>query len=47
MAAEAYASENDIDTAMRLGCGYRRGPFELLADLSADQAERVREMARR
>jgi 3-hydroxybutyryl-CoA dehydrogenase len=30
-----YASPEDIDTAMRLGCGYPCGPFELLDSLGA------------
>jgi 3-hydroxybutyryl-CoA dehydrogenase len=30
MVQDGYASAADIDTAMRLGCGYPRGPFELL-----------------
>ncbi|MFF4402801.1 3-hydroxyacyl-CoA dehydrogenase NAD-binding domain-containing protein [Streptomyces sp. NPDC001480] len=29
--AESYASREDIDTAMRLGCGLPKGPLELLA----------------
>jgi 3-hydroxybutyryl-CoA dehydrogenase len=31
-----YASVEDVDTAMRLGCGYPAGPFELLEALGAD-----------
>jgi 3-hydroxybutyryl-CoA dehydrogenase len=31
MADEHYATPDDIDTAMRLGCGYPQGPFALLA----------------
>ena len=45
MVADAYASEADVDTAMRLGCGYPKGPFALLAELPADRAARVRELA--
>ncbi|WP_157249928.1 3-hydroxyacyl-CoA dehydrogenase family protein [Nonomuraea typhae] len=30
MHASGYASIDDIDTAMRLGCGYPAGPFEML-----------------
>lgn len=30
MTQDGYASATDIDTAMRLGCGYPRGPFELI-----------------
>ena len=33
MADDNYATPADIDTAMRLGCGYPRGPFELLAEI--------------
>jgi 3-hydroxybutyryl-CoA dehydrogenase len=30
MVQDGYASPADIDTAMTLGCGYPRGPFELI-----------------
>lgn len=30
MLSEHYATADDIDTAMKLGCGYPMGPFELL-----------------
>jgi 3-hydroxybutyryl-CoA dehydrogenase len=30
MAQDGYASAADIDTAMMLGCGYPRGPFDLI-----------------
>ena len=33
MLEDNYATREDIDTAMRLGCGYPRGPFELLAEI--------------
>ena len=33
MADDNYATPADIDTAMRLGCGYPRGPFELLEEI--------------
>jgi 3-hydroxybutyryl-CoA dehydrogenase len=33
MLDDNYASRDDIDTAMRLGCGYPRGPFAMIADL--------------
>jgi 3-hydroxybutyryl-CoA dehydrogenase len=33
MLDDNYATREDIDTAMRLGCGYPRGPFAMLADL--------------
>jgi 3-hydroxybutyryl-CoA dehydrogenase len=36
MVDDRYASAEDVDTAMRLGCGYSAGPFELLATLGAD-----------
>lgn len=32
-----YASVSDIDTAMKAGCGYPKGPFELLDELGADE----------
>ena len=35
MVDDNYATAHDVDTAMRLGCGYPRGPFELLADIGA------------
>ena len=31
MRDSGYASAEDIDTAMRLGCGLPKGPFEILA----------------
>jgi 3-hydroxybutyryl-CoA dehydrogenase len=36
MADDGYASADDIDTAMRLGCGYPDGPFHMLAAIGAD-----------
>ncbi|HET8971510.1 MAG TPA: 3-hydroxybutyryl-CoA dehydrogenase [Candidatus Nanopelagicales bacterium] len=33
-----YASEDDIDTAMKTGCGYPMGPFELLDVVGLDVA---------
>jgi 3-hydroxybutyryl-CoA dehydrogenase len=36
MVDDGYASRDDVDTAMRLGCGYTAGPFELLEALGAD-----------
>ncbi|MFI6604554.1 3-hydroxybutyryl-CoA dehydrogenase [Nonomuraea sp. NPDC050536] len=33
MYESGYASIDDIDTAMRLGCGYPQGPFEMLESL--------------
>ena len=35
MADEGYATPDQIDTAMKLGCGYPRGPFELIAQIGA------------
>ena len=36
MVSEHYASADDIDTAMKLGCGYPMGPFELLDVVGLD-----------
>ncbi|MFC7326924.1 3-hydroxyacyl-CoA dehydrogenase [Marinactinospora rubrisoli] len=36
MVGDGYATAADVDTAMRLGCGYPKGPFEMLADRGAD-----------
>lgn len=36
MAEGNYASTDDIDTAMKLGCGYPMGPFELLDVVGLD-----------
>jgi 3-hydroxybutyryl-CoA dehydrogenase len=33
-----YASADDIDTAMKVGCGYPMGPFELLDTIGLDVA---------
>ncbi|WP_328794440.1 3-hydroxyacyl-CoA dehydrogenase [Herbidospora solisilvae] len=33
MFRSGYASQDDIDEAMKLGCGYRSGPFETIAAL--------------
>ena len=33
MVEDNYATRDDVDTAMRFGCGYPRGPFELLDDI--------------
>ena len=35
MRQDGYASAEDIDAAMRFGCGYRQGPFALLDRLGA------------
>jgi 3-hydroxybutyryl-CoA dehydrogenase len=37
MVDDGYASVTAVDTAMRLGCGYSAGPFELLASMGADE----------
>jgi 3-hydroxybutyryl-CoA dehydrogenase len=36
MLAEHYATVDDMDTAMKLGCGYPMGPFELLDVVGLD-----------
>ena len=36
MATENYATLDDIDAAMKLGCGYPMGPFELLDVVGLD-----------
>lgn len=36
MLESTYATAEDIDTAMRLGCGYPLGPFELMDDVGLD-----------
>ncbi|MFF4449332.1 HAD-IB family hydrolase [Streptomyces sp. NPDC001502] len=43
MAADGYAAPEDIDTAMRLGCGMRRGPLELLASIGPHTAQAAAE----
>jgi 3-hydroxybutyryl-CoA dehydrogenase len=35
MVDDGYASRADVDTAMRLGCGYPTGPFEMLDAVGA------------
>jgi len=35
MVQDGYASPDDIDTAMMLGCGYVRGPLQLLDEAGA------------
>ena len=35
MLGDGYATADDIDTAMRFGCGYPKGPTELLAERGA------------
>jgi 3-hydroxybutyryl-CoA dehydrogenase len=45
MLQDGYATAADIDTAMTLGCGYPRGPFELIDDAgSADVLAGLRAM---
>ena len=41
MVADGYATPDDVDTAMTLGCGYPRGPMRLLADTGPAEAVRV------
>jgi 3-hydroxybutyryl-CoA dehydrogenase len=36
MCQEGYSNPTEIDTAMRLGCGYPRGPFELIDAVGAE-----------
>jgi 3-hydroxybutyryl-CoA dehydrogenase len=46
MVDDAYASREDVDTAMRLGCGYPTGPFEMLDEVGASVvADRLPEIA--
>jgi 3-hydroxybutyryl-CoA dehydrogenase len=35
MVQDGYATAADVDTAMTLGCGYPRGPFQLLDSAGA------------
>jgi len=41
MVQDGYATAADIDTAMMLGCGYPRGPLEMLDDISPAVVLRV------
>jgi 3-hydroxybutyryl-CoA dehydrogenase len=41
MVDDGYASRDDVDAAMRLGCGYSEGPFAMLAAVGADDARSV------
>ncbi|RCV53267.1 3-hydroxyacyl-CoA dehydrogenase [Marinitenerispora sediminis] len=41
MVGDGYATADDVDTAMRLGCGYPKGPFEMLAERGADAVANV------
>jgi 3-hydroxybutyryl-CoA dehydrogenase len=45
MSEDRYATTDDIDTAMRLGCGYPRGPFALLESVGAEVEAAVRQAA--
>jgi 3-hydroxybutyryl-CoA dehydrogenase len=35
MCQDGYSNPTEIDTAMKLGCGYPRGPFELIDAVGA------------
>jgi 3-hydroxybutyryl-CoA dehydrogenase len=41
MVGDGYASRDDVDAAMRLGCGYSDGPFAMLAAVGADDVRSV------
>lgn len=41
MVADGYASPADVDVAMTLGCGYPKGPFQLLAEWGPRRIESV------
>jgi 3-hydroxybutyryl-CoA dehydrogenase len=41
MVDDGYASREDVDVAMRLGCGYAAGPFAMLAAIGADEVRSV------
>jgi 3-hydroxybutyryl-CoA dehydrogenase len=41
MVDDGYADTNDVDSAMRLGCGYPEGPFAMLAAVGADDTRSV------
>jgi 3-hydroxybutyryl-CoA dehydrogenase len=43
MLSERYATADDIDTAMKAGCGYPIGPFELLDAVGLDVALAVQQ----
>ena len=43
MVQDGYASPADIDTAMMLGCGYPRGPLQMLDDIGAGNVVSVLE----
>jgi 3-hydroxybutyryl-CoA dehydrogenase len=41
MVDDGYASREDVDIAMRLGCGYADGPFAMLAAVGPDDVRSV------
>ena len=41
MVQDGYASAADVDTAMTLGCGYPKGPLELLDEAGPQRAQAV------
>jgi 3-hydroxybutyryl-CoA dehydrogenase len=41
MVDDGYADREDVDTAMRLGCGYADGPFAMLTAVGADDVRSV------
>jgi 3-hydroxybutyryl-CoA dehydrogenase len=41
MVDEGYASREDVDVAMRLGCGYADGPFAMLTAVGSDDVRSV------
>ena len=41
MVADGYATPDDVDAAMTLGCGYPRGPMRLLAEAGPAEALRL------
>jgi len=43
MVQDGYASAADIDTAMMLGCGYPRGPLQMLDEAGAAKVASVLE----
>ena len=47
MVDDNYATRDDVDTAMKLGCGYPRGPFELLAEIGPKVVADALELAGR
>jgi 3-hydroxybutyryl-CoA dehydrogenase len=47
MVADRYATPEDVDTAMRLGCGYPQGLFVMLEDCEPEVAAEVERLAAR